>query len=94
MKLDLVQLANKAVGMEVVNTHEAKTHLSRLIEDVQSGREIIIARAGKPVARLVRYEPDMPKRPLGIARGQVTIHETFDDPLPPDVAQAFGDTSS
>ena len=61
-----------------VNIHEAKTHLSRLVERVEAGEEIVIARAGRPVARLVPYARQTRPRPLGIWRGKVTIAPDFD----------------
>ncbi len=64
---------------KVVNIHEAKTHLSRLLEEVQSGGEIIIAKSGKPCARLLPLE-NPSKVPLGFLEGSVP--ETFFDPLP------------
>ena len=76
--------------MKTVNIHEAKTHLSRLIEDVATGEEVIIARNGKPVARLLPIMPrSRPRRP-GQWRGQVRIGSDFDAPLPPDVSAGFG----
>lgn len=72
----------------MVNVHEAKTHLSRLLARVALGEEIIIARSGKPVARLVRY--DQPRRPLGRDAGLFEVPEDFDDPLPEDVIRKFG----
>jgi prevent-host-death family protein len=63
-----------------VNTHEAKTHLSRLLAQVEAGGEVIIARSGKPVARLVRVESTPPVRRLGTARGMITLLEGWDDP--------------
>ena len=65
----------------VVNVHEAKTNLSRLLAEVERGREVTIARAGRPVARLVPAEPP-PKRELGLERGQIWISEDFDEPMP------------
>jgi len=75
--------------MRLVNVHEAKTHLSRLLEEVAAGGEIVIARAGKPVAKLVSI--DAPgKRKLGILKGKIKINEdTFDDPLPDEVLKSF-----
>ena len=71
-----------------VNIHEAKTHLSRLIEQVAAGEDVVIARAGKPVARLVPYSDDpSPRRPGGW-KGRVWIAEDFDE-LPVDLAAAF-----
>ena len=57
--------------MKVVNTHEAKTHLSRLLDEASAGEEIIIAKAGQPVARLVRYEPARKPRKLGVLNGKI-----------------------
>jgi prevent-host-death family protein len=65
-----------------VNVHEAKTHLSRLLERVEAGEEITLARAGRPIARLVPVRRSMEPRPLGLWKGRVVIHEDFDDPLP------------
>ena len=73
--------------MKTVNIHEAKTHLSRLLERVADGEEIIIARAGKPVAKLVPLKPK-PRRP-GSLKGKIRIHSDFDEPLPDDIAAAF-----
>ena len=72
-----------------VNIHEAKTHLSHLLEQVERGEEIVIARNGKPVARLVPYRPEMRLRTPGSMRGQIMVHEDFDAPLPPDVLARF-----
>jgi prevent-host-death family protein len=65
-----------------VNMHEAKTHLSRLVERVEAGEEITLARAGRPVARLVPYRARRARRRPGIWKGQVSIGPDFDDPLP------------
>lgn len=73
-----------------VNIHEAKTHLSRLVDRAEAGEEIVIARAGRPAARLVRVELPEQKRPLGTWRGRIEIGDDFDDPLPPEIARAFG----
>jgi prevent-host-death family protein len=62
-----------------VNIHEAKTHLSRLVDRAAAGEEIVIARAGKPVARLVGYEAPVERRRLGVWRGAVWIAPDFDD---------------
>lgn len=66
----------------IVNIHEAKTNLSKLLERVQSGEEIIIAKAGKPVARLAPYAPKPAPRTPGNDTGQIVIHPDFDKPLP------------
>ena len=73
--------------MKTINVHEAKTHLSRLLESVEEGDEVIIARAGKPIAKLVPLKPER-RRPGGL-KGKVRIHPDFDKPLPDDVAAAF-----
>ena len=73
--------------MKIVNIHEAKTHLSRLLERVADGEEIILARAGKPVAKLVPLKPK-PRRPGGL-KGRFRIHADFDDPLPDGIASGF-----
>jgi len=79
--------------MKTVNMHEAKTHLSRLVEEVESGGEITIARAGKPVARLVPVRPAAPRRP-GLLRGRIHVRDDFDAPLPPEVlARFYGETA-
>jgi prevent-host-death family protein len=75
--------------MATVNVHEAKTHLSRLLVDVEHGKEVVIARAGKPVAKLVAYEGERPRRQPGGWQGRVWIAADFDDPLPDDILDAF-----
>ena len=72
-----------------VNIHEAKTHLSRLVEQAAAGEEIIIAKAGKPVARLVPLEARPQHKRLGLLKGKIRVPDDFDDPLPDDVMAAF-----
>lgn len=74
--------------MKSTNIHEAKTHLSRLVERAAQGEEIIIAKAGKPMAKLVPYREKAEPRQPGHWRGKVRIHDDFDT-LPEDVAAAF-----
>lgn len=76
--------------MKMVNIHEAKTHLSRLIARAVDGEEIVIAKAGRPVAKLVGLTRPVRRRELGQARGKIVIHDDFDAPLPEDVRRAFG----
>jgi len=76
--------------METFNVHEAKTQLSRLLERVRSGEEIVIAKAGEPVARLVPYTPAKAPRKPGLLKGKIRIGRNFDDPLPEDLLAAFG----
>jgi prevent-host-death family protein len=72
-----------------VNTHEAKTQLSKLLVRVQAGEEVVIAKAGIPVARLVAVNETVRKRIPGTARGNVNIHADFNDPLSEDVLASF-----
>ena len=72
-----------------VNIHEAKTHLSRLLQRVAEGEEVTIARAGVPVARLVAVEKNKNVRPMGFARDEIWIAEDFDAPLPDELLAAF-----
>ena len=74
--------------MPTVNIHDAKTHLSRYLEDVTRGEEIIIARAGRPVAKLVPVAPREPYR-FGALRGRFMIPDDFDAPLPDELLAAF-----
>lgn len=67
--------------MAQVNVHEAKTHLSRLLEKVERGEEVVIARAGKPVAKLVPLVQSSPPEP-GYLKGKVQMSDDFDAPLP------------
>lgn len=72
----------------IVNVHEAKTHLSRLLQRVAGGEEIVIGKAGKPIARLVPYRGGERPRVPGDWRGQVWMAPDFDE-LPEEVAAAF-----
>ncbi len=74
--------------MPSINIHEAKTHLSRLIEEVAAGGEVIIAKAGKPMARLVPIEARKPL-PWGLLKGKITVADDFDAPLPPEILAEF-----
>ena len=72
-----------------VNVHEAKTHLSRLLDRVALGEEVIISKAGKPVAKLVPVEPQRRNRVLGSAKGEFTVPDDFNDPLPKEIEDSF-----
>ena len=72
-----------------VNVHEAKTHLSRLLDEVAAGAEVVIARAGKPVARLVPLKPVVREKKLGVLRGRIEVPEDFDEPLPAEILADF-----
>jgi len=75
--------------MKQVNIHEAKTHLSALLQLVEQGKEVIIARKGKPIAKLTEFKEKKKKRTLGRMKGQIKIADDF-DVLPDDIARAFG----
>lgn len=75
--------------MRNVNIHEAKTHFSKLVDTAMHGEEIIIAKAGKPVARLVPLREAVRKIQFGLMQGEVEIAENFDAPLPEDVLAGF-----
>ena len=72
-----------------VNIHYAKTHLSKILDRVSLGEEVVIAKAGKPVARLTRIEAPRQDRVLGTARGDFKVPEDFNDPLPEEVLNEF-----
>ena len=74
---------------ESVNVHEAKTHFSRLLARVDQGEEIIIAKAGKPVARIVPYATKPAKRIPGTAKGKIQIRKNFEEPLPKSLMKFF-----
>lgn len=75
--------------MHIVNIHEAKTQFSKLVESAMNGEEIIIAKAGKPVAKLVPISLEKPKRRLGVLKGKIKIADDFDAPLPDDILSSF-----
>ncbi|MCP4749427.1 MAG: type II toxin-antitoxin system prevent-host-death family antitoxin [Proteobacteria bacterium] len=75
--------------MQITNISEAKAQLSALIEKVQAGEDVIIGKAGKPVARLIRYENNRQPRYPGAWKGKIKIADDFDE-LPEDIAKAFG----
>ena len=72
-----------------VNLYEAKTNLSQLVERASRGEEIVIAKAGRPLARLVPLAKRTSPRPLGLLAGEVELGPDFDDPLPDGVKRAF-----
>ena len=76
--------------MSQINLYDAKTQLSELVERAAAGEEIVIAKAGRPRARLVALEaPPIERRP-GLGRGKIQIGADFDAPLPMEIAEAFG----
>jgi prevent-host-death family protein len=81
--------AEEISHLDTVNVHEAKTHLSRLLERVERGEEVTIARNGKPVARLVPIEPKKRRGMWGKYEGQIWMSEDFDEPLPWQIFPGF-----
>ena len=75
--------------MKTVNVHEAKTHFSRLLDRAQTGQEFVIAKAGKPVARLGPLVRQGRKRRLGLLDGKFKVPDDFNKPLPDEVIVAF-----
>ena len=75
--------------MRNVNIHAAKTHLSRLVEEAANGEDIIIAKAGKPVARLTAVEAPKGRRVLGRLQGKLHLPDDIEAPLPADVRKSF-----
>ena len=73
----------------IVNIHEAKTHLSRLIDEVAAGAEIIIAKAGKPTARLSPINAPIKKKNLGLLKGKIKVADDFNTPLADEVLAQF-----
>ena len=85
----LANLTKLGASMETVNIHEAKTQLSRLIERVRAGEEVVIAKAGKPVVRLVPVVPTGVMRKPGSLKGRIRINGDFNSPLPEKVIAVF-----
>ncbi len=86
--LDLVH-RNEGESSMLVNIHEANTHFSKLLQRVLQGEEIIIARAGRPVARLSPVAGKLARRSPGTARGRVIVSSDFDALLPDDLQKSF-----
>ncbi|MEE9328395.1 MAG: type II toxin-antitoxin system Phd/YefM family antitoxin [Cocleimonas sp.] len=73
-----------------INIHEAKTHLSRLLESIIEGDEVVIAKHGKPIARLIPFETKPTIRKPGALKGEIKMKDDFDAPLPDDIAESLG----
>jgi prevent-host-death family protein len=92
LAIDLVkagQAEDPSMSEIIYNLYEAKTSLSRLVDRAASGEEIILSKAGKPMAKLVPYHRSAASRQPGGWEGQVRISEDFDSPLPPEIQAAF-----
>ena len=75
--------------MRTVDINAAKVHLSRLLEEVAAGAEIVLAKAGRPVARLLPFESRREPRRPGLMKGKIWVAENFDEPLPEEIMAAF-----
>ncbi len=75
--------------MKIVNIHQAKTTLSQLLESAIAGEEVIISKAGKPLARLIPYRSEKKPRIPGYWNGKVKMADDFDEPLPPEILAGF-----
>ena len=75
--------------MTTVNIYEAKTHLSKLLERAAAGEDVVIARSGKPIARLTRLEEPRPRVRFGVLGRKIEIADDFDSPLPESIIAAF-----
>jgi prevent-host-death family protein len=81
------------MSTDIVNVHAAKTNLSRLLERAEAGEEIVIGRAGKPIAKLVPYVPGPPKRIFGRLKGQIRMLPGFDD-LDAEIERDFEESAT
>lgn len=72
-----------------VNIHEPKTHLSKLLEQVARGEEVVIATAGKPVAKLIAIASERPRFQFGSAKAEFVVPDDFNDPLPKEIEDLF-----
>ncbi len=75
--------------VSIYNIHEAKTHFSKLIEKARFGEEVIVAKTGKPVVKIVPVDAPIKQRQPGSALGMFSMGDDFDDPLPQEMLKAF-----
>ncbi len=80
----------RPIFRETVSLYDAKTHLSSLVDRAAEGEEIVISKSGRPKARLVPLGDVHPRREPGKGRGQWSVSDDFDAPLPPEILEAFG----
>ena len=80
----------RPIVRETVSLYDAKTHLSSLVDRAAEGEEIVISKSGRPKARLVPLDDVHPRREPGKGRGQWSVSDDFDAPLPPEILEAFG----
>lgn len=74
--------------MQIMNIHEAKTHFSKLVDAAMRGEDIIIAKAGRPAAKLIALKKNNPRQ-FGVLKGKINIADDFDAPLPDAMLAAF-----
>jgi prevent-host-death family protein len=74
----------------MINIQEAKKHLSRIVEEVAAGKEVIIAKAGVPMVKMIPLAAKRPALKYGTLKGRITIANDFDAPLPNDILRDFG----
>lgn len=75
--------------METINIHEAKTHLSRIVEEVAAGAEVFIAKAGKPMVKMIPIDAGKAAIRFGLLKGKLRVPDDFDAPLPDDALASF-----
>lgn len=75
--------------MSIVNIHQAKTNLSKLVDAVMHGEEVIIAKSGKPMIKMVRLDERTTHRKPGLLKGRITLSPDFNAPLPDDLLNQF-----
>jgi len=73
----------------IINIYDAKTHLSKLVDQAASGQDVILARNGKPAVRITTLDLPKPKIKFGLLKGKIVVPENFDEPLPDDVLASF-----
>jgi prevent-host-death family protein len=76
--------------MKTVNLHAAKTHLSRLVDEAAAGEDVVIAKNGKPLVKLVAIPSGTRRKGFGALKGKIRVADDFDAPLPDSVLRAFG----
>jgi prevent-host-death family protein len=76
-------------AMRQVDIHEAQAHLSQLVDEAAGGEEIVIAKSGKPIARLIALAPTSQPRLAGLLKGKIWVADDFDDPLPEEILADF-----
>lgn len=84
-------LSGRVSETPTINVYEAKARFSELIDRAAGGEEIVVAKAGKPVARIVPLPPARPRRVPGLLKGKIWVADDFDDPLPPEIQKYFDD---